>query len=136
MESEPPAEAFTCETYQPFNPLVPLTFTFETGAMVSTEIVTVFDDILPATSRADTVTECTPSLIIADPAAAIPSTDRVALAKPEIESEPLAEAFTCETYQPFDPLVPLTLTFEMGGVGSYHQFVPPEAVNPDEAVTV
>jgi hypothetical protein len=58
------------------------------------------------------------------------------LASPEIESEPLAEAFTCETYQPFDPLVPLTFTFEMGGVGSYFQVVLPDAVSPEAAVTV
>ena len=77
-----------------------------------------------------------PSLRIADPDADPPFTDSVALASPEIESEPIAVAFTCETYQPFDPLVPLKFIFDKGGMGSYHQFVLPEAVSPEEAVTV
>ncbi len=54
-----------------------------------------------------------------------------------MESEPSAEAFTCETYQPFDPLVPLIFIFDTGGDGSYHQALLPEAVFPDvAAVTV
>jgi hypothetical protein len=58
-------------------------------------------------------------------------------ANPEIASEPLAKAFTVEMYQPFDPLVPLTFTFDTGGAGSYFQVILPEAVSPDvAAVTV
>ena len=57
-------------------------------------------------------------------------------ASPEIASEPLAEAFTVEIYQPFDPLVPLTFTFVTGGVGSYFQVVLPEAVSPEMAAVM
>ena len=58
-------------------------------------------------------------------------------ASPEIASDPLAEAFTVEIYQPFSPLVPLTFTSDTGGLGSYFQVVLPEAVSPDmAAVTV
>ena len=58
-------------------------------------------------------------------------------ANPDSASEPLAEAFTAEMYQPFDPFAPLTFTSETGGLGSYFQIVLPDADSPEvEAVTV
>jgi hypothetical protein len=73
----------------------------------------------------------------ADPTGAPPSTAISEEASPEIASDPFTETFAEEIYQPFDPLVPLTITFDTGGVGSYFQAVLPEAVSPDvAAVTV